>query len=60
MALLNAGAQLMLQAMGGQAIAAASKYVSLFDGQPSVSGTEVTGTGYARLARTAARNQRQQ
>ena len=45
---------LMLQAMGGQAIAAASKYVSLFDGQPSVSGTEVTGTGYARLARTAA------
>ena len=54
MALLNAGAELMLQAMGGQAIAAATKYLGLYVGQPSVSGVEVSATGYARLARTAA------
>ena len=54
MALLNEGAQLMLQAMGGQAIAVATKYISLFVGRPSTTGTEVSATGYARLARTAA------
>ena len=55
MALLNAGAELMLNAMEGAAIAAATKYLSLYVGQPSVSGTEVSAAGYAmRLARTAA------
>ena len=34
MALLNAGAELMLNAMEGAAIAAATKYLSLYVGQP--------------------------
>ena len=54
MALLNEGAEIMMQAMSGMAINASTRYLSLFVGQPSVSGAEVTGTGYARLARTAA------
>ena len=54
MALLNAGAELMLQAMEGAAIAAATKYLSLYVGQPSGSGVEVSAAGYARLPRTAA------
>ena len=54
MALLNAGAALMLNALSGAAQSAATRYLSLYVGQPSVSGTEVSATGYARLARTAA------
>ena len=54
MALLNAGATLMLQTLSGLAMSAATRYFSLHVGQPSTSGVEVTGTGYARLARNAA------
>ena len=50
----NAGATLMLQAMHGAAIAAATKYLALFDGDPTGAGVEVSGAGYARLARSTA------
>ena len=48
----NAGATLMLQPMRGALVAAASKYLALYVGDPTSGGTEVTGTGYARLERT--------
>ena len=54
MALLNEGAAIMLSAIAGSAQAAATRYIGLSVGQPSASGVEVSATGYARLARTAA------
>ena len=48
----NAGATLMLQPMRGATVAAATKYLALYVGDPTSGGTEVTGTGYARLERT--------
>ena len=54
MALTNAGAGIMLQAISGLAMSSAVRHCSLHVGQPSASGVEVTGTGYARLARNAA------
>ena len=48
----NAGATLMLQPMRGALVAAATKYLALYVGDPTSGGTEVTGTGYARLARS--------
>ena len=48
----NAGATLMLQPMRGALVAAATKYLALYDGNPDSGGTEVTGTGYARLERS--------
>ena len=54
MALLNPGATVALNAISGAAQAASTRYLSLNVGQPSVSGVEVSATGYARLARTAA------
>ena len=48
----NAGATLMLQPMRGALVAAATKYLALYVGDPTSGGTEVTGTGYARLERS--------
>ena len=48
----NAGATLMLQPMRGATVAAATKYLALYVGDPTSGGTEVTGTGYARLERS--------
>ena len=51
MPLTNAGAGLCLS---GPGLVAATRYFSLYVGDPSGAGTEVSATGYARLSRTAA------
>ena len=51
MPLTNAGAGLCLS---GPGLVAVSRWFSLFVGDPSGSGTEVSATGYARLQRTPA------
>ena len=51
MPVTNAGAGLCLS---GPGLVAATRYFSLYVGDPSGAGTEVSATGYARLSRTAA------
>lgn len=51
MPLTNAGAGVCLS---GPGLVAATRHLSLFVGDPTASGVEVTATGYSRLARTTA------
>ena len=47
----NLGAQ---HCLNGDSLCGETRYLALFDGNPTSGGTEVSGTGYARLARTSA------
>ena len=51
MPLTNAGAEVCLS---GPGLVAATRHYSLFVGDPSGAGVEVSATGYGRLARTTA------
>ena len=50
MPLTNSGAQVCLD---GPGLAAVTRYIGLFVGNPNGSGVEVSASGYARLTRTA-------